>query len=160
MAEGEQPAPAGKALHQDARWRFEFWYPADWRRFSLTEERQGVLYAPDSADLAASFSVEVKDLGLRVRAKDLDDLQAGFRDGLRTLTECQVEMEERWSAGHLIGLEARYTFREQGALRKRWVRLIFAGRRQFHLIAQGASPAEYEHWLPALTGMMLSVKIE
>jgi hypothetical protein len=40
------------------------------------------------------------------------------------------------------------------------VRLIFAGRRQFHLIAQGASPAEYEHWLPALTGMMLSVKIE
>jgi hypothetical protein len=150
----------GFALHEDRTWGFKFRHPADWHRFTLLDNRQGVLYAPDSIDFATSFSVEAKDLGTRITRADIPDLRDGFLEGVRSLLECRLLMETSWAVGNLIGMEAQYTFREQGCLRKRWVRLLFEGQRQFHVVAQGASPGEYEYWLPMLSEAMNSMEID
>ncbi len=159
MANQGTPAFTGLALHQDAKWRFTFWYPHEWHRFNWRDGREGVLYAPDPVDIANSFSVEVKDIGTKITDGDVEDLHSGFLAGVRSLPECKIESEESWVVGDLIGLEAKYTFQESGCLRKRWVRLLFEGQRQFHFVAQGASPAEYEYWLPMLFEAMMTVQI-
>jgi hypothetical protein len=160
LATEDSSASQGLALHEDRAWRFRFRYPAHWHRFTLLENRQGVLYAPDPADFATSFSVEAKDLGTRITRADVPDLRDGFLEGMRSLPECRLLMETSWAVGNLIGLEAQYTFREHGCLRKRWVRLLFEGQRQFHVVAQGASPGEYEYWLPMLSEAMDSLQID
>jgi hypothetical protein len=160
LATEDSIAAQSLALHQDRTWRFQFRYPADWHRFTLLENRQGVLYAPDPVDFATSFSVEAKDLGTRITRADIPDLREGFLEGVRSLPECKLLLETSWAVGNLIGLEAQYTFREQGCLRKRWVRLLFEGQRQFHVVVQGASPGEYEYWLPVLSETMSSVQID
>ena len=160
MATEDSSAAQGLTLHEDRAWGFRFRYPANWHRFTLLENRQGVLYAPDPADFATSFSVEAKDLGTRITRADVPDLRDGFLEGVRSLPECRLLMETSWAIGNLIGLEAQYTFREHGCLRKRWVRLLFEGQRQFHVVAQGASPGEYEYWLPMLSEAMDSLQID
>lgn len=159
MAEGT-PAGASLNIHVDRKWRVTFGYPDGWRRYNWQDGREGVLYAPHQADTATSFSVEIKDLGTWIIADDLDDLHVGFLRGLRSLPECSLESERSWTDGGLVGMEARYTFREAGCLRKRWVRLLFRGRRQFHFVAQGASPGEYEYWLPMFEKVMASIYID
>ena len=85
MAPEDASAAQGFALHEDRAWGFRFRYPADWHRFMLLENRQGVLYAPDPVDFATSFSVEVRDLGTRITRADVKDLRDGFRAALRAL---------------------------------------------------------------------------
>jgi hypothetical protein len=160
MARTGTPAFTGLALHRDRKWRFSFWYPHEWHRYDWTDGREGVLYAPHPTDYSSSFSVEVKDLGTEITAADKEDLHIGFLEGLSSLPECEIETEESWAAGNLIGCEAKYTFRESGRLRKRWSRLLFEGSRQFHFVAQGASPDEYEYWEPMLFEAMETVHID
>lgn len=160
MAREGTPAFTGLALHQDRKWRYRFWYPHEWHRFALLDNREGVLYAPDPADFSTSFSVEIKDLGTKITKDDVPDLYQGFVQGIQSLDECTIETQESWDIADLIGLEAKYTFREKGCLRKRWVRLLFEGKRQLHVVAQGASPAEYEYWLPMLFEMMTTLAID
>ncbi len=159
METADSAAGQGLALHEDHVWGYQFQHPADWHRFTLLENRQGVLFAPDPADYATSFSVEVKDLGTRITRADAPDLREGFLEGVRSLPECKLQMETSWAIGDLVGLEAQYTFRERGCLRKRWVRLLFRGQRRLHAVAQGASPGEYEYWLPQLSAAMESLEL-
>ena len=161
MATEDSSAAQGLALHEDRTWGFQFRYPADWHPFTLLENREGVLYAPDSVDFATSFlGGGQKSLRGRVMARaDVPDLRDGFLEGVRSLPECRLLMETSWALGDLIGLEAQYTFRERGCLRQRWVRLLLEGQRQFHVVAQGTSPGEYEYWLPKLSEAMNSMQI-
>ncbi len=154
------PAFTGLALHEDRKWRFSFWYPHEWHRYNWLDGREGVLYAPDPTDFSTSFSVEVKALGTKITAADVDDLHAGFLEGLRSLPECGIEIETSWVTADLIGCEAKFTFRESGCLHKRWTRLLFEGSRQFQFVAQGASPAEYAYWEPMLFEAMMTVHID
>jgi hypothetical protein len=160
LATEDSSAAQKLTLHEDRTWGFRFRYPAVWHPFALLENRQGVLYGPDSVDFATSFSVEAKDLGTRITRADVPDLRDGFLEGVRALPECRLLMETSWALGDLIGLEAQYTFRERGCLRQRWVRLLFEGQRQFHVVAQGASPGEYEYWLPMLSEAMNSMQVD
>jgi hypothetical protein len=154
------PAFMGLTLHLDKNWGFAFWYPSEWFRFDLPDRREGVLYAPAADDYATSFSVEVKDIGTKVTEDDVADLEAGFLEGLRSLPECQIESQEHWVVGALVGLEAKYTFQEGEFTRRRWVRLLYEGRRQFHVVAQGATSEEYEYWLPMLFEMMMTLQVD
>jgi hypothetical protein len=148
------------ALHEDHKWYFSFWYPHDWHRYDLTDGREGVLYAPHPTDCSTSFSVEVKALDTKITGADVEDLHTGFLDGLRSLPGCEIETEASWVVGNLIGCEAKYTFHEGGCLRRRWSRLLFEGSRQFHFVAQGASPDEYKYWEPMLFQAMETVHID
>ncbi len=158
MAREGTPAFTALALHKDEEWGFEFWYPAEWQRFAFADDRQGVIYTPEG-DLATSFSIEVRNIGTKVSLADLNTLDAGFLKGLRALPGCQIEMHEAWTAGALLGLEAKYTFQEEDATRKRWVRLLYEGKRQFHCVAQGATIEEYAYWEPMLFEAMGTIII-
>ena len=160
MARQGTPAFTGLVLHRDKKWRFKFWYPDGWHRFDLAPGHEGVLYAPEPGDYSTSFSVEAKDIGVKTQESDLDALKEGFLEGLKSLDGLQIEWQDAWVAGALIGLEAKYTFREGEATRKRWVRLLYEGSRQFHVVAQGSSPEEYDYWLPMLNEMMMTLQID
>jgi len=160
MAREGTPVFTGLVLHEDKTWGFNFWYPDGWYRFDFTDGREGVLYAPDAQDWTTSFSVEVKDIGMKVEEGDLPDLLEGFSEGLRKLPDVQIEWQDHWIIGSLTGLEAKYTFREGDVVRKRWVRLLYEGTRQFHVVAQGATVDEYRYWEPMLFEAMMTLKID
>src|SRR5207244_1298861 len=97
-------------------------------------------------------------LRVRVRPDDLNTLHEGFLDGLRQLPGLQIESEEARTVDPLISLEARHTYREGDATRKRWTRVLYQGKVQLSIIAQGASPAAFDYWLPMFNTVMRTVQ--
>jgi hypothetical protein len=142
--------------HVDGKWGYQFLYPESWHRFAFTDDREGVLYGPKPDNWATSFGVEAKGLAVEVTKEDLPDLEEGFRQGLASLPECQVTWLVHQQVEPAIIVEAKYIFREDEATRQRRARLVYAGARQFHVFAQGATTEEYEHWRLVLNLMMMS----
>jgi hypothetical protein len=87
----------------------------------------------------------------------LPRVRAGFLSGLRRLSACRVEQHESEAVGELLTLEARHTFRDGGAVRKRWVRVLYKGRVEVRLIAQGATEAAFTFWEPMFFEAMRTV---
>jgi hypothetical protein len=151
--------PAFKGLNWYRDKHFSFWRPLDWTRFDWSDERQGVLFGPSPNDLATLFAVDVKDLGVKVIPEDLDDLKAGFIAGIEQLPQSQIETQESWIAGPVLGLEAKYTFHEQETTRKRWIRVLYQDTRQITVTAQGATVETFHYWLPMFFEAMMTFKI-
>lgn len=153
--EAPRPSFTGLTVARNLEYRFSFLYPDGWHTFDLeTEGGQGIIVAPSPGDTANSFSVEGRDLGMILTAEDLPTIREGFMAGLNNLPDARVEMRDDFAIGDLLGVEAVLTYREGEATRKRWVRLLYRGTTQVRVIAQGASPAEYDYWLPMLTQAM------
>ncbi|MBI2942481.1 MAG: hypothetical protein HYY04_18790 [Chloroflexi bacterium] len=142
--------------HQDARWGYQFLYPDGWRRLAFADGREGVLYAPRPDDWSTGFAVEATDLGIEVTGEDLPDLEAGFRQGLQSLPDGQVAWLLHWPTGRSLVLEAQCTFREGETTRQRRSRLVYCGRRQYHVFVQGATPEDFSRWRPLLYVMLMS----
>ncbi len=121
--------------------------PDAWVRLDV-EDSPGAFFAPDAGDLATGIAVEGRDLGTEVGAADLASLRRGFLRGLRELAECHIESRSAESVGALITMEARHTYKDGDAIRKRWVRLLYQGHIQVRLIAQAASPEQFDYWEP------------
>ena len=141
--------PAFRALvaHRDVTFRFSFLISEDWQRLDL--ESGGAMYVPDTADLVTGFGVEATKLDIKVKRGDLKTLEQGFLTGLRSMDRSIVEQHEAEAIeNQLITMEARHTFRDGDAIRKRWVRLLYRGSTQVRLVAQGSSPAEFDYWEP------------
>jgi hypothetical protein len=159
MADRGTPAFYGLEMYADKEWGFEFWFPVDWHKLTFADGRNGIIVAPVADDPGNSFSVEVKNMGVKVSKSYVDDLYAGFIEGLGKLPDCHIDWQDRWVIGALIGLEAKYTFTEAGQTRKRWIRLLYEGKRQFHVIAQGATVEDYAYWEPMLFESMMTLKV-
>jgi hypothetical protein len=138
---------------------YSFFVPIDWQRAEWPDGRAGVIYAPAADDPFTLIAVDLRDLGTEVTVEDLDDLDSGFVAGIEGLPECQIESHERWVAGKLIGLEARYTFADQGVRRKRWVRQFYHETRQITMTAQGATGETFDYWQPMFFEAMMTTKI-
>jgi len=151
--------PAFRGLHWQQEAHFSFLRPIDWHEFEWLDEREGVLFGPDPADNATLFTVDVKDIGIKLTSNDLDDLEAGFLDGIAQLPESHIEWRDTWRAGALMGLEAKYTFCEGEATRKRWVRVLYQDTRQIVVTAQGASAEAFHYWLPMFNEQMMTLKV-
>jgi hypothetical protein len=152
-----RPAFTGLLVARNIEYRYSFLYPEEWHTFELeTEGGQGMIVAPSPDDTATSFSVEARDLGMTPTEDDLPDLREGFAAGLQELPDVVIETQEDFAIGNLLGLEAKLTYRDGEAIRKRWVRLLYQGGMQARVIAQGASVAEYDYWLPMLAQAMRS----
>lgn len=152
MAEIREGVPAfeGLVLHEDRRWYYTFWYPKGWMAHSLSDDRIGVLCSPTEEDLDTFFSVEVIPLQAAVQPSDLPVLCEGVQEGLSQLPGLVVESAEETAAGGRVTIERTYTFEDQATTRKRRVRLVYKDDRLYSLMAQGATVAEYEYWLPML----------
>lgn len=155
----DRQLPAFKGLNWYRDKHFSFFRPLDWSRFDWADERQGVLFGPSPDDPATLFAVDVKDLGVKVTPEDLDDLKTGFIAGIEQLPESQIETQESWIAGPVLGLEAKYTFLEQKTLRKRWIRVLYQDTRQITVTAQGATVETFHYWLPMFFESMMTFKI-
>lgn len=147
------------SLYQDKYLGFSFFYPAAWHRFDWTDRRRGVLFGPQPADNATLFAVAIQELGTTITTKDLNDLKMGFLTGIARLSQSAIETQDQWKAGPVHCLEARYTFAEGDAVRKRWVRVLYQDTRQITLTAQGASVADYDVWLPLFHESMMTFRV-
>jgi hypothetical protein len=146
-------------VHRDFTHKYSILVPDGWHRLEVSDEAgSGVLYAPSTEDVFTGFSAHARDLGTAVTAKDLPDLRAGFLSGLRKLPRSRIEAQEADAIGRLITMEARHTFRDGDIIRKRWVRLLYQDTIQVRLVAQGATVAEFDYWLPMFFESMRMVR--
>jgi hypothetical protein len=145
------PVFTGMVVHRDLKYRYSFLLAEGWYDYELESEGgRGRIFTPYPDDVVTSFSVEARDLGMKVSEEDLSVLRDGLENGLHQLPDLTIEKHEDYAIGDLIGLEYWFTFRdaESDTIRKRWLRLVYQGQIQVRLIAQGASPEQFEYWLP------------
>ena len=141
------PAFTGLVVHRDPDVGFSLLLPDGWHRVDLPESG-GSLYTPDPDDPTTGLEIGGQDLGTEVHARDLPAIRRGFVSGLRQLDGCQIEQQEDTAIGALLTLEARLTYRDGDATRKRWVRLLYQGRTQIRLLAEGSSVERFAYWDP------------
>ena len=174
MTQRETPKFTGTTQYRDPLGRFSFWYPSDWGTFEIkqgvpatrgkksrarvtaakraTEEnplpvREGFGVAPNADDPNTSFTCWVSPLAERVVAEDFAELKAGVDEGFAALDGCAVEKTEDDLLSNLIKFERVYTFRQEGALRKRRQWLLYVDTWLMCLTWQGSSLEEYQYWL-------------
>jgi hypothetical protein len=152
MVESERPSarrPAftGLVVHRDPDVGYSLLLPDGWSRIDLPEA-DGSLFTPDPSDPTTGLEVSGRDLGTEVQAKDLPAIRRGFMSGLRQLPECRIEHQEDTAIGGLLTLEARLTYRQDDATRKRWVRLLYQRRAQVRLMAEGSTVERFGYWEP------------
>lgn len=157
----EKPRPRyyGMSLHADNEAGFGLWLPSDWHRFDMQNGHHGAIYSPYPDRFDTSLAAEKHKLRYAVTEEDMPALREGFDAGLQALPGIEIESQDENVSSTLIMLEARFTFLEGEARRKRWVRTIYWGNGQLVLIAQGATPAEFDYWLPMFYNTMATVEI-
>ena len=160
MSDDNNPKkPVFKGLTWHREQYFSFFIPMDWQKVNWQDERQGILYIPTTEDAHSLFAVEVKDLGTTVTADDLPYLEMGFLDAIKALPESKIESKKTNVTGKLVQLEAKYSYLEDGEMRKRWVRVLYHGTRQVTVTAQGATIEKYHYWLPMFNEAMMTIKV-
>ncbi len=155
--QAEGPLLTGMTIHRDLRFRYSFLLTTGWYDYELESEGgRGRIFTPTADDITTSFSTEARDLGTPIVAADLEILREGVEAGLAQLPELLLEEQQAETVGDFITLEYRFTFREadSNATRKRWLRLLYDGSTQVRLIAQGATPAAFDYWLPVFNQAM------
>lgn len=154
-----KPRYYGMFRHVDSEAGYGIWLPAGWHRIDMINGHNGVIYTPNAGNYDTSFSAEKRMLEYSVRQKDVPILRQGFKAGLEALPGIEVESQEETITSTLIVLEAKFSFLEGDARRKRWVRIIYWGKGQLTLIAQGATPEEYEYWQPMFYNTMMTAQV-
>ncbi|NLD44180.1 MAG: hypothetical protein GX657_11875 [Chloroflexi bacterium] len=154
-----QPVYHGMTKHVDKEGGYAVWLPSDWRRLDMIDGHHGAIYTPYPDRHDTCISTEKRTLEYAVRPKDLPILRQGFAEGLASLPEVEIEWQEETITSSLWVFEARYTFREGEASRKRWTRAVYWGNVQLVLIAQGATPEEFEYWRPMFFNTLMTVEM-
>lgn len=144
----ERPRFTGITTFNDHLGRYEFRYPWDWIESELEDDREGVIMRPVEEDQNTYFAVWVNELDVAVVADDLPDLRDGFEAGLSQLADAEVEKADDQNYNNIVKIERIFTFREDGATRKRRVWALYADRWQFLVVFQGSTVEEYHYWLP------------
>ena len=151
--------PAFKGLSWHRNQYYSFFIPLDWHQFEWGDNREGVIYGPDPADPHTIFAVEVTDAGFQIKPDDLDALAEGFFTGIENLPDVEIENRDQRVVGAMVALEAKYTYRDQDIVRKRWTRVLYHQTRQVALTAQGATSEKYHYWLPMFNEAMMTAKV-
>jgi hypothetical protein len=146
------PQYRGIRTYRDPGGRFQFRYPSDWHSFELSGDRDGVMYSPEPEGPKTWFAVWSTRLQDKVVAEDVDVLREGVEEGLYQLPDLCVESRSDDVFGNMIRFERIYTFRENGAIRKRKVWMLYVFKWLFALVAQGETAEEYQYWYPMLGG--------
>jgi hypothetical protein len=153
-----KPAFEGLVLEQNKEWRYYFWYPKGWHRYDLSDGRVGALCSPE-VEATTFFSVEVQALPFSVQPDDLDTLREGVEEGLSRLPGLVVESAQESCAGGLITFERLYTFQDGDVTRKRRIRLLYSGNKQYSLISQGGTERAYARYLSMLNYCQLTFEL-
>lgn len=155
----EGPRYTGMLKHVDKAGGYALWLPTGWQRVDMKRPHRGVIFCPYAGNVDTSVSAEKHRLPCKVTDNDMPALREGFNAGLAALPGVEIESQDESVTSTLITLEARFTFLEGEARRKRWVRAVYWGRGQLTLIAQGATVDEFEYWLPMFYNTLMTVEI-
>jgi hypothetical protein len=147
---GERDGPYFTSIHQynDPLGRFSIRMPGDWTQFELTEDREGVMFSPQSEDPTTYVAVWISQLTEHVVAEDLEVLAEGVAQGLGQLDDVQIETSADDALSNLVRFERIYTFNDGGTTRKRRVWMMYVDTWAMVVVYQGETPTEYEYWLP------------
>lgn len=161
MTESRQGEPLyyGMFKHADAKAGYAVWLPMGWTGLKMGKGHKGAVFFPESEAQDTYFSCESFKLRFAVTEQDVSVLREGFDAGLRALPGVEVESQDETVTPTLIGFDARFTFVEGEAKRKRWVRNIYWGKLQIVFIAQGSTPAEFDYWLPMFYHTMMTFEV-
>ena len=159
MVERPPAAFRGIDTYRDPAGKFSVRFPSDWHQFELSEERDGVMYAPAAAEPKTWFAVWTAPLEEAAVAEDLELLRDALAEGLAQLPECSVESEADDVIGNLIKFERVYTFREDGELRKRKAWIMYVAEWQMIVMYQAENLEEYEYWLAMANYLFWSFNI-
>lgn len=151
--------PSFKGLHWHQDRFFSFFIPIDWHKLEWPDDRKGVIFGPDRSDAHTVFAVEVTDAGFEFDPEDMDALAEGFFEGIEGLPDVEIEARDQRVLGRILYLEAKYTYRDEDATRKRWTRVYYHRTRQVAMTAQGASPEKYDYWLPMFYEAMMTARV-
>ena len=154
-----QPIYRGLTKHVDREGGYSLWLPSDWQRLEMADGRQGAIYTPHADRHDTCVSAEKCVLDYSVRPKDIPILRKGFAEGLSSLPGADIEWQDETLTSSLSIFEARFTFLEGEARRKRWVRVVYWGNGQLILIAQGTTPEEFEYWRPVFYNTLMTVEM-
>ena len=158
-----QQAPKKLPAIRGLRWHrhqyFSFFVPDDWYRSTTDDTSTRVIYSPNPEDNATLFAVDLQELGTTLVPDDLEVLAEGFFESIAQLPQTMIQTHKMKASGSIIEMEAKYTFSEAGATRKRWTRVLYQDTRQIALTAQGATPEIYDYWLPMFFESMSTARI-
>jgi transcriptional regulator with XRE-family HTH domain len=104
-------------------------------------------------ELGNSYIAEI------IRGIDEELATQGFFEAIEQLPEANIEVRNQKVAGKQLELEAKYTYLDQDEIRKCWVRVFYHETRQIIMTAQGATPEEYDYWLPMFFQAMTTVRV-
>lgn len=154
------PRYHGVRKYIDVEAGYALWLPSDWQAQELSDDRRGVVFAPELGTLATSFLAEKRQHPFSLTVDDMPVLREGFLEGLQSLPKVSIEsFDESVASSTLFYLEARFTFLEGEVYRKRWTRALYWGNAQLTLVAQGATTEEFEYWLPVFYNIMATLEI-
>jgi hypothetical protein len=155
-----RPAYTGMKVHIDPS-GITLWLPSDWHKFELTGDHEGVLFSPYPDDFNTGFLAEKRKLRIKIKEEDLPTLRESFMEGVYALPGIEIEegSQSEYLTKSMSFFELRFTFLEGETRRKRWIRNIYWGRRNYLLIAQGRTPEDFDHWLPMFYNIMLSAVV-
>jgi hypothetical protein len=150
----------GQTLHRNLAWNFSFWRPRNWHESALTGLNGVVIYPEDNP--VTGFYVTAVDLDDTldgdITETDLPALRAGLLEGLASLPDCRVLREAEITKGRAVGFDFLLTFTLEGKPCKQRLRVLYLGRRQYTLYAQGVPPEEYDVFENVFDFMYMTLK--
>lgn len=157
----DKPGPRYRGIyrHVEREGGYSIWIPTDWRRLEMVGDHKGAIYTPYPDRYDTCISTEKVVLEHAVKHGDVPTLREGFTAGLNSLPDVQIESQDETVTSTLIIYEAKVTFSEGEARRKRWVRVVYWGEGQLIVMAQGATPEEYDYWMPMFYNSLMTVEI-
>jgi len=161
VVQGPRPRPRYRGTYKniDEEGGYAVWCPTDWTRMEMTQGHHGFIFLMDEKQPATFLSTEKVVLAYPVTMDDVDVLREGYKAGLESLPDLVILEEDEEITETVKMFEAKFTFTEDGATRKRWLRLIFWGEAELITMAQGATPDEYDYWLPMFFNSMMTIDL-
>lgn len=146
----------GMQKFTDTEGGYSLWIPAGWKHLKLGNRGTVHFFTPYPDRDDTGFTAEKRQLEFKVKSDDLPVLKEGFVSGINLLSNVEIEMVSDTITDEMLGVEAKFSFKEEGQTRKRWTRVIYSGTSLLILTAQGATPEEYDQFLPMFFNIMMS----
>lgn len=157
----DKPRPRYRGIRKqaDPKGGYAIWIPNNWRKIKMVNGHNGWIYTPYPDRYDTCISTEKVVLDYSITDDDIPVLREGFNAGLAKLPGLEIESQDEAMTSTLKLFEARFTFLEGDARRKRWLRVAYWGEGELITMAQGATPEEFEYWLPMFYNSLMTVEI-
>ena len=122
----------------------------------------GQAFAQDATATPSASTSAITTAGSTSAQDAADADYQAFIDGLEAVPGSYINQQQSFANEYAMGIDAVQTYDEDGARRKRWIRLLYKGSTQARIIAQAPSVEEYERlrplFAPCMTTFMVAAR--